>query len=694
MIQRIGWRRGDSAEALVCREWLVTNGLGGYASGTIAGVATRRYHGLLVAALPNPLGRTMMFNHLSEQLRLPNDKLVRLGAARPDGRRDDGTPESNLFGAEHLIEFRLEHGLPVWTFDLGGFVLEKRVLLAHMQNTVHVTYRLLAGEGSLRLSLRPAVHFRSHDAPVSQALGEPYTLTLVADRFELSATPPLPPLRMRTVGQNQRYVFEHERHPHVTYRTEEARGYQSHGELWSHGHFKVVVDRDHPATLVASTEPWETLIALRPPQAERYEGDRRQRLVHIADLPPEDERAVRTASELVLAADQFMIAPAGRIEDATRARAQGEELRTVIAGYHWFTDWGRDTMISLEGLALCTGRAQEARWILHSFSHYLRDGLIPNMFPEGAQEGLYHTADATLWFFHAVDRYLAYTDDRATLRQFLPTLEAIVAAHVAGTRFGIRVDPADGLLSQGQEGYQLTWMDAKCDGWVVTPRRGKTVEINALWYNALRVLERWLAEERGTDAAADIRAAAQRARASFNGRFWNAEAGCLYDVVDQPGGGDDPAFRPNQLFAVSLPNPVLDRERWKAVVDQVAEKLLTPVGLRSLAREHPDYKPTYHGDLRTRDAAYHQGTVWSWLIGPYVDAWLKVYPDQAPQARRLLAGLEAHVGEGCLGSVSEVFDAEAPFTPRGCIAQAWGVAELLRAWIRTSPHRPPRSNQP
>jgi predicted glycogen debranching enzyme len=474
-------------------------------------------------------------------------------------------------------------------------------------------------------------------------------------------------------------VVEHERHTLLTYRTEEDRGYEARGELWSHGHFKVLLSRDKPATLIASTEPWETVSALSPERARRYEEDRRKRLIHISGVGASDQ----TAAELVLAADQFLMAPAGRIEDQTRARAQGEELRSVIAGYHWFTDWGRDTMISLEGLTLATGRPQEARWILHTFAHYVRDGLIPNMFPEGAQQGLYHTADATLWFFHALDRYLAYTQDVNTLRQILPRLEEIVAAHRRGTHYGIHVDPDDGLLVQGQEGYQLTWMDAKCDGWVVTPRRGKAVEINALWYNALRLLERWQTDAGRPDAAADTRAAAARTEKSFNDRFWNP-AGYLFDVVDAEGGGNDDAFRPNQLFAISLPHPVLARARWKEVVDRAGEKLLTPAGLRSLAREHPDYKPTYHGDLRTRDAAYHQGTVWSWLIGPFLDAWLKVYPDQQLTARQTLAGLAAHLGEACIGSVSEVFDAEAPYTPRGCIAQAWGVAELLRAWRMTS----------
>jgi predicted glycogen debranching enzyme len=681
---RVGWRRGDGAEALVCREWLVTNGLGGYASGTVAGAATRRYHGLLIAALPNPLGRTMMFNHLSEQLRLPDGRIANLGATRPDGlpapAGGPGGP-ADLFGAQHLVEFRLELGLPVWTYELGAFTVEKRLLLVHMQNTVHVSYRLLSGDGELRLSLRPAVHFRSHDAPVSHDLGPPYTVSLVGDRFELLASqqvPQVPPLRMRLVGPRPNFVVQHERHTLVTYRTEEARGYEARGELWSHGHFKVLLTRNESATLVASTEGWEALEALGPERAQRYEDDRRNRLIQISGVPAEDH----TAASLVLAADQFVIAPAGRTEDATRARAQGEELRTVIAGYHWFTDWGRDTMISLEGLTLCTGRPQEARWILHSFAHYIRDGLIPNMFPEGARDGLYHTADATLWFFHAIDRYLNYTQDVSTLRQILPRLEEIVAAHLAGTRFGIRVDDSDGLLVQGQEGYQLTWMDAKCDGWVVTPRRGKAVEINALWFNALRLLQRWQSDAGKSDAAAQTQAAAARVEKSFNARFWNP-AGYLLDVVDGPNGDDD-AFRPNQLLAISLPHPVLARDRWKSVVDQVGEKLLTPVGLRSLDRQHPDYKATYHGDLKTRDAAYHQGTVWSWLIGPFIDAWTKVYPDQRARTRELLRGLEAHLSDACVGSVSEVFDAEDPYAPRGCIAQAWGVAEFLRAWRLTS----------
>jgi predicted glycogen debranching enzyme len=389
-------------------------------------------------------------------------------------------------------------------------------------------------------------------------------------------------------------------------------------------------------------------------------------------------------AELVIAADQFMVMPRGRLEDVARAQAVGDDVRTVIAGYHWFTDWGRDTMISLEGLALRTGRHEEARWILRTFAHHVRDGLIPNLFPEGKSEGLYHTADATLWFFHALGRYLDATGDRATLRDLLPLLLSVVDAHLSGTRFGIGVDHGDGLLRQGQEGYQLTWMDAKVEGWVVTPRRGKAVEINALWYNALRLLQRWVTEERSGEAAAPLAELAERAYRSFNERFWYDEGGYLYDVVDGEGGAPpDTACRPNQLLAVSLEHPVLEPRRWESVLQVAQQRLLTPVGLRSLAPGHPDYREKYYGDLHSRDAAYHQGTVWPWLIGPFVDAWLKVHPGDVAAARPFLSGLVEQLDEACIGSIGEIFDAEAPFTPRGCVAQAWSVAETLRSWIRT-----------
>jgi predicted glycogen debranching enzyme len=512
---------------------------------------------------------------------------------------------------------------------------------------------------------------------VGEAFAEPYTLSVTGDRYEVRGPDALPALRLYLHAAAGAFTVDGRRLDDVLYPIERSRGYDDTGWLWSPGVFSADLDIGADATLVGSTEEWTVMQAIDPGAARAAERERRRRL--LAGAPPTAQSG--PAAELVLAADQFVITPNGRLAAAARARASGDDVRTVIAGYHWFTDWGRDTMISLEGLTLATGRHLEAGYILRTFAHAVRDGLIPNLFPEGQNQGVYHTADATLWMFHALDRYVETTSDRTTLALLLPVLREIVGHHVRGTRFGIGVDPADGLLRQGFAALPLTWMDAKVEDWIVTPRRGKPVEINALWYNALRLLERWTRETDG-DAAAQPYAdhAAQVARA-FNARFWYKDGEYLYDVVDGES-GDDAACRPNQILAVSLPHPVLDAARWERVVDVVREQLLTPVGLRSLSREHPDYKARYFGDLRARDAAYHQGTVWAWLIGPFVDAWLRVHPADHDGARQWLEGFERHLGEACIGSVSEIFDAEPPFTPRGCVAQAWSVAEVLRAWVR------------
>lgn len=659
-------------ERLLTREWLVTNGLGGYASGSIAGVNTRRYHGLLIAALPTPVGRTVMLSHMGELLQLPDKRLVRLtGEERPDAPYQ--LPEI-------LTEFRLEMGLPVWRYSIGDVAVERRVLLPYGQNTVHVGYRMTGGSQGARLILRPRMSFRGHEMPVSEPIDFDAQLHAQGRRIELHSArhPDLPCLRMTLQGgRNAELVLEGGAFDEFFYRLEASRGYPARGVLWTPGRFRVELEPGEECTLVASTETWETIAALTPQQALQSEHNRRERLIEQADPAAREGRA----AELVLAADQFIISPFSRQADAARALAEGDQARTVIAGYHWFTDWGRDTMISLEGLTLATGRHAEAGYILRTFLHYVRDGLIPNMFPEGQNDGLYHTADATLWFFHAMDRYVSVTGDRLTLRQALPIFRSIIEHHLCGTRFHIGVDPRDGLLTQGAEGYQLTWMDAKVDGWVVTPRRGKAVELNALFYNALRLMERWLREEGDEQHAAEMARHAQRTRDSFNARFWNPQTQCLFDVVDGEQ-GDDPAIRPNMLFSVALPNPVLDPERWRSVLEVAQRLLLTPVGLRSLAPGHPDYKTNYDGDLRARDAAYHQGTVWGWLAGPYVDAWLKVHPGDAAGLGKLLDGFAAHLHEACIGSISEIFDAEPPFTPRGCIAQAWSVAEVLRILVK------------
>ncbi|HYD51930.1 MAG TPA: amylo-alpha-1,6-glucosidase [Gemmatimonadaceae bacterium] len=671
LARRVGGARAfaDDPLRLVEREWLVTNGLGGYASASVGGLSTRKYHGLLVAALPNPLGRTVMLNHLTECLLLGDGRREQLSGEELQGGR------LRVPASEWLREFRLEGGMPVWEYAIGDLVLERRVVMPHRQNTTGISYRLLRGDGPVRVELRPAVHFRNYEEQVTAPMQPGYRLTL-GEVYEIACDGDMPPLRLALHGRDVTFTHAEREHGELHYRVEHDRGYDSAGRLWSPGTFTIEIAPGEQAALVASTEPHEVLLALGPDEMLEAERERRRRLLRTAPAAARQG----TAAELVLAADQFVIVPAGRTRDAMRAQAEGDEIRSVIAGYHWFTDWGRDTMISLEGLTLATGRVREAASILRTFANYVRQGLLPNMFPDGCNEGLYHTADATLWFFHSVDRYLAATGDTAMRERLLPTMLDIAEHHVRGTRFGIGVDETDGLLRQGEEGYQLTWMDAKCDGWVVTPRRGKAVELNALWYNALCVLSGWVAESRGEREARAWTTLAARARTSFNRRFWYAEGGYLYDVVDGPE-GDSTECRPNQVFAISLPNPVLDRERWASVLRVVEERLVTPVGLRSLAPGSTNYAARYFGNLRQRDAAYHQGTVWGWLIGPWVDAWRKLHPDDAAGARAWLDGLMEHLDDFGVGSIAEIFDAEAPYTPRGCIAQAWSVAEVLRCLV-------------
>jgi predicted glycogen debranching enzyme len=661
----------DAIDPHLTQEWLVTNGLGGYASGTVLGPITRRYHGLLIAALPNPFGRFMMLHGLSERFRMPAHGVLFAGPSDFVG----GTAPAMITP----VEFQLECGLPVWVYDLWGRRVEKRILLPYKQNTVHVEYRYMEGSGTIRLGLRPGIHFRNHDAQVDSEVGAQHVLNVADFRHEISAGTDLPTLRLSTTPQTG-FTYD-PKNVSIDYLLEKRRGYPSEGSLWSPGYFRTDLEPGSAIVLTASTEQWDVIEALPHDEVLSAELSRRRTLIQKAEPPSGDGML----PELILAADQFLITPVGRREDTARARASGDEPLTVIAGYHWFTDWGRDTMISLEGLTLNGGRHQEASWILRTFAHYVCDGLIPNMFPEGEKNGLYHTADASLWYFHALSRYLDATGDRVTLRTILPKLHEIARAHIAGTRFGIHVDPQDGLLAQGAPGYQLTWMDAKVDDWVVTPRRGKAVEINALWYNALCLLIRWAEEEDGHGTGSIYQDYAHRARESFNRRFWNSQTGYLFDVVDGESGGkpgDDPACRPNQLFAVSLQNPVLEETYWAPVVDTATRFLLTPVGLRSLAPFEPDYKPRYDGDLRARDAAYHQGSVWAWLIGPYVDALAKVYPEQCNL--ELLRGFSKHLDQACIGSISEIFDAEEPHTPRGCIAQAWSIAEVLRCYVKLS----------
>jgi glycogen debranching enzyme len=551
--------------------------MGGYASASVAGALTRRYHGILVASLPAPLGRTILLNQLSEEILLHDGRGFSIGSA-------EYASAPAVDGTAHLADFTLDAGLPVWRYELDGVRLEKRLLMPRLQNSTYITYRITGSTAPVRLRLKPSLHFRNYEDPVSVPTGDPYSITIREHQCEIS-TSGYPPLRLRLYGEHESALhvaprFSDELH----YRVERARGYESAGRMWSPGEYEVTLATDGECTFVASAEPWNVIDALSPAQALAAELERRTTLLSLSrgregadsesrPAPPADTGGTHDVTShafdrLLLAADQFIIVPTGRTQDRTRAEAAGDEVRTVIAGYHWFTDWGRDTMISLEGLTLTSGRWREAGYILRTFGYYVKDGLIPNMFPDQGTEGLYHTADATLWFFHALERYHRVTTDVALRDQLLPVMRDIADHHLRGTRFNIHVDPADGLLVQGEEGYQLTWMDAKADGWVVTPRRGKAVEINALWYNALMLLSSWLRDS-GDAAAADVYAQhAERARTSFNARFWYDAGNHLYDVVDGEN-GDDAQCRPNQIFALSLDHPVLDREHWGGRVRNV-----------------------------------------------------------------------------------------------------------------------------
>jgi len=641
-------------EADLKLEWLATNGLGGYASSSVCGAPLRKYHGLLVSGLPAPYGRTVMLNYVSDCLVLPDQNEIPLSSLQQS--------QVGIEGNIPLVEFRLDHGLPIWRYEVNGIILEKMIFLIHRQNTLHIRYRLISSPYPLFLKWRPYFNFRTHEQPVNvQIPNESYLVNVKEQQYEVKCEG-FPLLRLYNFDHPP-FTMDPQKIENVFYEIEFLRGYESVGSLTSPGYYLSSLSSGETITFIASTESWEAIHALNPHEAIFTERMRRRRIIKTADLG----QTSNIAKKLVLAADQFIITPTSRFEDMIRLQAAGEEVRTIIAGYPWFTDWGRDTMISLEGLTMITGRFKEAHSILRTFAYYVKDGLIPNMFPDGEKTGLYHTADATLWFFHAVDRYIQYSGDDDILELMLPRFEEIINYHIKGTHFGIKAD-TDGLLFQGAEGYQLTWMDAKVGDWVVTPRRGKAVEINALWYNALKLFELWKGK------SLEI---SERCYESFNRRFWYEEGQYLYDVVDGANGNDS-ALRPNQLFAISLRYPVLERQRWNSVLEAVHRDLLTPVGLRTLSPSHPDFKSTYDGDLRARDAAYHQGTVWPWLLGPFIDVWLKVHPEEIQKARGFLQGVEKLLNPNDVGTLGEIFDASEPFHARGCFAQAWSVAEILR----------------
>jgi predicted glycogen debranching enzyme len=646
-------------DGALSREWLLTNGLGGFACGTVAQANTRRYHGLLVAALAPPGERTVMVAKLDATVSY-QQRRFELAC----NEYADGTIAPR--GFMYLSAFHLEDGMPVWTYALADALLEERIWMAHGRNTTYVSFTLRHATQALDLSLLPLCTYRDYHAHTQG--GWALDVADEARGCRISAFAGAHPYRL--LIDRGRFLTGADWYWHFRHRVEAARGLDALEDLFRPGTFHARLAPNETVTWIATAESEPPTPA---PAALAEEVSRRRLLVtHVAATAPAWIRA------LTFAADQFVVTRA-----AVDAQASGT---TIIAGYPWFGDWGRDTMIALPGLVLATQRNADAASILRTFAAYASEGMLPNRLPERGEAPEYNTVDATLWYFHALNAYVEASGDQELLRDLFPALLEIVDWHRRGTRFGIKVDAEDGLLRAGEPGVQLTWMDAKIGNRVVTPRIGKPVEVNALWHYALACMAKWAQTLREQSLAKQFeRSAAQVAR-SFARAFWCETRGYLYDVVDATEGAldargrfVDASLRANQIFAVSLGTKLLDARRARAVVDVCGRELLTPVGLRTLAAGDAQYVGAYQGGPEERDAAYHQGTVWAWLLGPFALAHHRVYQD-VNYALSLLAGLAPHLAEGCLGSIGEIFDGSAPHAPRGCFAQAWSVSQTLSAW--------------
>jgi predicted glycogen debranching enzyme len=627
---------GNPAESLQ-REWLQTNGLGGFSSSTIAGANTRRYHGLLMAATEPPAVRNLLLSKLEETLIVGGQRFelsvnLYTGAVHPEGYR-------------HLSEFRVDP-FPIWTFEAGGVTVEKRVFMVQGENTVVVEYE---ANSDCQLELRPLIAFRGYHSLTHANSSLNGNLNQSDGLFSIHPYGDLPELYVahnaRTLERRGHWYY------HFEYPIERERGLDFQEDLFCPCVLEFDLAPGKPAITIASTVTHSASEA-----AGLKANEIRRHLAASSGLNP-------LSAILSNAADQFIV--------------RRGKLFTVIAGYPWFTDWGRDTMIALPGLTLATGRFDVARDILLAFAECLDQGMLPNVFPDAGGTPEYNTVDATLWFFEAIRQYLERTNDVEFVRtRIYDRLKDIIQWHLRGTRYGIHVD-TDGLLIAGDSNTQLTWMDARVDGRAVTPRSGKPVEIQALWYNAVRFTAR-LARDFGEDeVCASHDNLAARAAASFNNTFWNEEAGCLYDAVD--GDRRDPSMRPNQAIALSLGYCAIPEGRARSILAAVERHLLTPVGLRTLAPFEPGYRGKCTGSIPDRDGAYHQGTVWPWLLGPFLAADLRFNGDAARErVRERLEPLRQFVLTRGTGQIPEIFDGDAPHEPRGCFAQAWSVAEILR----------------
>lgn len=666
-MNQLGREITSDLKTAAAREWLVTNGMGGYAAGTVAGLLTRRYHGLLIAALKPPLERTLLVTKLEETLRYNGE-----GFNLSTNQWADGSVEPK--GYQYIEQFRLEGSIPCWHYACADVLLEKRVWMQRGENTTYTHYQLTRGSGPVALSIEALINYRDHH---SQTLTHQWQMQTqsVAQGIRITATDTATPFYL-LVSQGG-LVTQHNWYQGFELGIENYRGLADQENHLHIATLEVVLNPNDCLTVVASTQAHPSLDGTTALLERRfYEETLRGELQTSSALSP----LPAWIEQLALAADQFIV---------DRPLAEDLDGKTLIAGYPWFGDWGRDTMISLPGLTVTTGRFHIARIILRTFAQYLDQGMLPNVFPEVGKQPDYNTVDAILWYFEAIRIYATTTQDNDLLQELFPVLVQVIDWHRQGTRYQIHVD-TDGLLYAGETGAQLTWMDAKIGDWVVTPRTGKPIEINALWYNALRSMERF-AQQLGQPQQV-YRQMAQQVLDKFQ-RFWQPTRGYCADVLDGPQ-GDDLTLRPNQIFAVSLPlvagatdHPaLLTPDQQKAVVETCGRHLLTSHGLRSLFPGDPQYQGTYGGDQVQRDSRYHQGTVWGWLLGPYVQAHYRVYKNPE-QALSLLDPMANHLQAHGLGSISEIFDGDPPFHPRGCFAQAWSVAEILRAWMDISQHQ-------
>lgn len=632
---------GDLKES-VSREWLETNGLGGFACGTISGINTRRYHSLLTAALHPPVKRYRLLSKFEETL-IVNGRAYNFSANfYPNTTYPDGY--------KYIKKFTLRP-IPTWLFEIEGLQIQKSLFMPYGHNAVVCRYKILNNDSNNNsaecfLHLRPLLCFTDYHSLQRENPHIDATFEQLENVVLMKPYATLPEIFFAHNAVNiepSGYWYRNFEYP-----IELERGFDFHEDLFQPFIMQFSLNQD--AIVIASTEKFDIDQAS---QLEESEIERRRLLVAEVD----DE----FLKELTLAADQFVVKRNSR--------------HTIIAGYPWFSDWGRDTFISLNGLTLATNRPAIAKSILTEFSNHISQGMIPNCFTDEG-EPQYNTADATLWYFEAVRAYADVTGDYDFVREHLyEKLADIIAWHLRGTRFQIHVD-TDGLLFAGEAGSQITWMDAKADGIAVTPRIGKPVEIQALWFNALKTMANF-AQIFGDDSERSLyNSMAEMARYSFNQLFWNEDEECLFDVVSN--GERDASVRPNQIFAVSLPFSMVDSVRAKKIVEKVEKELLTPLGLRSLSPKDRNYHLKYSGSPSERDSAYHQGTVWAWLIGAFVDAYRKVFPSDEQKIKQIVENFKAHLSEGCVGQISEIFDAEEPHLPRGCFAQAWSVAEVIR----------------